>query len=351
MTTRSARDRAVYSAKWAMAQSLHVSGLLALRRQSVLRNRAVVLAYHRLLPEGTSSWSHPGVVVAPETFERHMRVLQREFRLLTIAEFEKHMATGEPFEPASCLVTFDDGWIDTYEVAWPILRQLRIPAVLFLPTRYIGSPETFWQERLGMLLFETAQLLGESPASRTRISAVLEETGLAHFLQLLDRRDRSAIIDTVRDLKLNRSVEPAQAIERLVQVLGSRAAVEHDDRFITWDHVREMVGQGLAVGVHGHTHRILSTLPDEDVAAELETARTIIEREVSQRVTTVSYPNGGWNDRVADRVRSMGFQVAFSMQRGHVGVSDSAYSICRMNVHEDLTGSDALFRGRILGVL
>jgi len=65
----------------------------------------------------------------------------------------------------------------------------------------------------------------------------------------------------------------------------------------------------------------------------------------------MSYPNGGWDDRVAERVRAMGFGVAFSMQRGHPAVTDSAYSICRMNIHEDVTGSDALFRARILGVL
>ena len=347
----SARDRVVYSAKWAVAQTLHRSGLLALRRRRALHHRAVVLAYHRLLPKGADTWSHPGIVVTPATFERHMRLLQREFRLLTLQEFEHHVTTGIPFEPSSCLVTFDDGWIDTYTEAWPILRGLRVPAVVFLPTQYIGSDATFWQERLGMLFCTASKILREDPSFRAPLVDALRDCGLAQFLHFLETYNRSAILDGVRGLKLNRSVTPSEAIDRLNRLLGPRTQAEHGDRFMTWDHVREMVRGGLAIGVHGHTHRILSTLSDEDVSGELEMARAIINQEVGQLATSMSYPNGGWNDRVAERVRAMGFGVAFSMQRGHPAVTDSAYSICRMNIHEDVTGSDALFRARILGVL
>ena len=161
-TGAGARDRVVYSAKWGVAQTLHRSGLLALRRRRALHHRAVVLVYHRLLPKGTDTWSHPGIVVTPATFERHMRILQREFRLLTLQEFEHHVTTGIPFRPSSCLVTFDDGWIDTYTEACPILSRLRVPAVVFLPTRYIGSDRPFWQERLGWLLCSASKILRET---------------------------------------------------------------------------------------------------------------------------------------------------------------------------------------------
>ena len=52
----------------------------------------------------------------------------------------------------TCFVTFDDGWHDTHSEAWPILKRYDMPAVVFLATRFIGSSETFWQERLGELM-------------------------------------------------------------------------------------------------------------------------------------------------------------------------------------------------------
>jgi len=344
------RDRVVRSGKWAVAQALHGTGLLAARRRVALRQSAVVLAYHRLIPAGTETWSHPGIIVTPETFERHMRLLKREFRLLTLDEFEQRLSTGTPFEPGSCLVTFDDGWTDTYAVAWPILQRLEVPAVIFLPTHYIGSHETFWQEHLGMLLYEAGKALRDEPSFRTELVEALRPCGLEPFVDLLDE-EKCFIVERVRGLKLDAQAAPSDATARLAALLGPRAPQPGVDRFMTWDQVREMARGGMAFGAHGHTHRILSRASDEDIAMELETARVIIERELGTTVTSVSYPNGGWNDLVATCARSLRFRVGFSMERGHAMADDPSFAIRRMNVHEGVSGSDALFRARILGVL
>jgi peptidoglycan/xylan/chitin deacetylase (PgdA/CDA1 family) len=341
------RDRVIRSGKRAVAQAMHATGILAVRRRRALRQRAVVLAYHRLLPPGADTWSHPGIIVTPETFERHMRLLRQEFRVLSLQEFEDHLSTSTPFEPGSCLVTFDDGWLDTYTEAWPILQRWQVPAVVFLPTHFIGSQETFWQEHLGMLLYKAGKALTEDPTLRAPLAETLRSCGLEHLIG--DLADRSAIIDRVRTLKLDAMVAPSDAAARLVALLGHRAP-RPGDLFMTWDHVREMARGELAFGAHGHSHRILSRLTEDEVSMELATSRAIIERETGMPVTSVSYPNGGWTDRVAACVRTLRFRAGFSMERGHAAATDPYFAIRRMNIHEGLSGSDALFRARLLGV-
>jgi len=349
MSRTSVRDRVAYSGRWALAQAADATGVLALKRRAALQGRAIVLAYHRVLPSSAPTWSHPGIIVTPETFERQMRLLTRDFRPLTLAEFEGHLATRTPFESGSCLVTFDDGWIDTYTEAWPILRRLRVPAVVFLPSSFIGSSTPFWQERLGMLVAAAAARVQREPAFDEALREALRPSGLEPLMGWLGDA-KPVVVARIRGLKLNPAVSPWEAVERLDALLDRPSDPASVDRYITWDHVREMAGDGVAFGAHGHSHRILSTLTRDEVARELGLARSIIEREIAQPVTSMSYPNGGWNDTVADEVRMQGFRTAFSIQAGHASALESPYAIRRINVHEGLTDSDALFRARILGV-
>src|SRR5690606_5303514 len=145
-------DRLVYGAKRTIPEGLHGSGLLGLSARAALRQRAAVLAYHRAAAPAAAPWSHAGIVLWPATFPRRMELLRRRMRILSLGESEEHVRAGAHFPPNSCLVTFDDGWIDTYTTAWPVLESLGIPAVVFLPTRFIGTTEVFWQERLGWLV-------------------------------------------------------------------------------------------------------------------------------------------------------------------------------------------------------
>lgn len=347
MTVGSLRHRAAFAAKWAIARALSLPGAAAWRRR-VIGSRALVLAYHRLLPEGTETWSHPGIIVTPDTFERQMRLLRREFRVISLDEFERHVATRTPFEPGSCLVTFDDGWLDTYTEAWPILRAHGIPAVVFLPTRFIGSQETFWQEELSRLLCQAASLVREAPGRLPALSTALERCGLGRVLPLLRAGAAGPLVDDVRAMKTDARIVPAEAITVLRAELGSAAARPHNDRFMTWDHAREMARGGITFGAHGHTHRILSTLPTAEAAEDVGTARAIIERELGAPVRSMSYPNGGWTAAVAETITAMGL-LGFSMDRGAAAADDPPATFRRINIHEAVTSGDAFFRARILG--
>ncbi len=344
------RDALVYSAKWVAAHALSISDPGMRRGLKALGNQAVVLAYHRVLPRGADTCSHPGIVVTPATFERHMRLLRRDFRILSLQEFEAHVVTRTPFEPGSCLVTFDDGWIDFFTAAWPILRRFDVPAVVYLPTKLIGSNGTFWQEHLSRLLCEAAAVFRHERSFGPPLMDALRASHLDPLCDAVTTGDRFTILDGVRGQKLNLAADPWSAITRLSNLLGPRALTEHGDRFMSWDQIRELAGAGVAFGVHGHTHRILSTLSAREVSDELTTARSILERELGTRVTSMSYPNGGWTEEVATLVRTLGFTIGFSMDRGPTRVDAPAWSMSRVNIHEAVTADDAFLRARLLGV-
>lgn len=344
------RERVIYTGKRAAAGLLAASGATGFLSRRKLGGRAIVLAYHRVLPEGTPTWSHPAVIVRPETFEAQMLALRDHYRVLSLAAFEAHVASGTPFPSQSCLVTFDDGWYDTWAYAWPVLRRLEIPAAVFLATQYIGSGETFWQERLGAVVWHAAGQARGDDAAVGRLAQALEASGLGSIGPAAWRGDRAALIHAIRTLKSDASLDPVTATRCLQERLDVRPPIEHD-RFMTWLEVREMAHGGIAFGVHGHTHRMMTRLSGPELDDELTTARGLIEREAGVGVTSMSYPNGDWNSEIAAQVRARGFQSAFSMVRGPAASTTPLYAVPRVNIHEGVTNTVPLFRARVSGVM
>jgi peptidoglycan/xylan/chitin deacetylase (PgdA/CDA1 family) len=346
-------QRLRYAAKWLVAHVLYASGALHLWKRIVLRRRAVVLMYHRVLPDPVlaRTWSHPAIIVRRETFDRHMQLLRRHFNVLSLTDFEAHLSSGKPFETASCLVTFDDGWRDTYVEAWPILQKHRVPAVVFMPVRFIGAACVFWQEQLGGLLFEVWEIGQRDIEFASRAAATLEPHGLSSVLALRPESARQSVLALVQSSKYRNPATAAEAVHAIEALLGRTTATSTVDTFMDWEQAREMSALGVSFGAHSVTHRIMTTLTPDEVEEEVVGSRTVLARELDGEVSAFSYPNGDWRPDIADVVRRERFRVAFSTERGFVAPDDNPFAVRRINIHEDVTSSGPMFLARLVGAL
>jgi peptidoglycan/xylan/chitin deacetylase (PgdA/CDA1 family) len=340
--------------KRALARGLYATGLLSLLVSRRLRGRAVVLTYHRVLADRdlSRSWSHPAIVVRRATFERHLAALRRHFDVLELAVFTAQVESDQPFARPACLVTFDDGWIDTYAEAWPALRAAGVPATVFLPVDFIGAEHMFWQERASALLAAITAAARHDAAFAGRARTALAPHGLDRLLDVDAAGARQAIMDAMQSLKAADPGSTHSPLPVLTELAaGLPGATESADGFMTWPQVREMAGAGITFGGHGVTHRLLDTLPAAEAEAEVRGTRAALERELPGHATAFCYPNGNWNEAVAAAVAAHGFRLAFSTARGSVGPGSHRYALRRINMHEDVTSSVPLFLARLAGVL
>ena len=107
-------------------------------------NGAIVLMYHSVSEEAHSSFIDPNNRVAPEIFSRHMRFLAEKRQVVSIDALSNSLNAGEPLPQGSVVITLDDGYLDNLTVAAPILRELNLPATLYLATGYISRAENQW---------------------------------------------------------------------------------------------------------------------------------------------------------------------------------------------------------------
>jgi peptidoglycan/xylan/chitin deacetylase (PgdA/CDA1 family) len=330
-----------------LAAILYYSGMLWLLAEFRLRGKAAVLMYHRVLPPDADTFSHYGIVISPDAFARQMQFLKRHFRLLTPEQFGSEL-TGSGFGRRRCLVTFDDGWQDNHRHALPVLKKHKIPAVIFVATAFVGTTNTFWQERLTRLLFVAS-----------RSTSVGED--VLRELNALDSRsmDAAAAEYRLRNLVTSLKQREPKIKERLIERLeadakrvGRNASDPGEDRFLSWGEVRNLRDSGLVtVGSHAHTHTPLPTLGYAGAKIELARAQRELRDHGIPPTSICAYPNGNVDDAVAAAARDAGITLGFATGHGRVSNGDDPLRLRRINVHGRSSSTRAEFLCLILGVL
>ena len=298
------------------------------------KNPVAIFTYHsvRELPNGAVA-SDPGVVSAtPEVFERQMRWLAEHHRVIGLDELEADLLRGRV--PVDCaMVTFDDGYRDNFDVAFPILKRLGLPATFFLATRFISERKVFWWDRISYLLHHTR-------ADRAAISYPCDLT-----IDLRDRRSAHRLLTAF--VKRQHALDVERFLQGLGDALGVRfdRAVETelaDALVLTWDQAREMRRHGMTIGSHTHSHRPLPTLPAADLRAELAASKRELEGQLQTDVRAIAYPVGSSLRRMPHILRAAeaaGYTVGFSNVPGSNALADptARLDLRRMSIDPTIT--------------
>jgi colanic acid/amylovoran biosynthesis glycosyltransferase len=276
--------------------------------------RLAALTYHRI---GDPALGPPGMVSAtPQAFARQMRRLAASGRAVSLAEVLAARAGEARLAPDAVLVTFDDGYADFAEHAWPVLRALGIPVTLFVPTAFPANPDAaFWWDRLhaalsaapGPVTTPVGQLALDDPGTRRRAYRALRE-----HVKSLPHDEAMALVD------------------ELVAELG---APQPAARVLTWDELRALAAEGVTLAPHTRTHPRLDRVPVERVADEVAGSLAELAQRAGAAAPAFAYPSGGVSAAVEDAVRAAGIEIAFSTRRGAVDLAAAHWmALPRINV-------------------
>lgn len=299
--------------------------------KGLLRDRVVVLNYHRIRPDDASfSTLFDDAVYGPTVsqFEDQMLWLKQTVRILSEAELIefKHARRG-PGE-MSVVITADDGYLDNYTRVFPVLRRHRIPAIFFIPSSFIESRRLGWWDHLAYLLKRTAKQ---------------QITYDGRALDLVQRRDEAfaflnrTIIDQMRGLAHSLLDDLAQICE-----VDPPSAQAQDRELMTWEQLQEMHQHDIAIGSHTHTHPILSGLDPERQREELTVSKELIQRRVGCAVRSVAYPVGARAHFTAETQRiakQSGYELGFSFYSGpNRWTSMDPFDVRRVGARDDRVG-------------
>lgn len=271
-----------------------------------------VLTYHRVDEPGARPWLYPFLLSAtPAAFDAQMTAVARWHRPIGLADLLAAQHGLRPLPRRAVLVTFDDAYRDFMENAWPILDRHGIPATLFVPTAYPDVPDaSFWWDRLWQALDAAPAGAVDTPIGR------LELTG--------DASRRAAARSLVEFHKRLAHDEALQRVAAFTERLGGAATARGD--VLGWDDLRRLAAAGVQIAPHSRSHPLLTRLGPDGVAAELTGSRADLEQHLGGNAfgSVFAYPAGQHDDATTEALAQLGFELAFTTERGinRVGRSD-----------------------------
>jgi peptidoglycan/xylan/chitin deacetylase (PgdA/CDA1 family) len=262
--------------------------------------RLGILTYHHVADPARSPLLYPGLFTDPLEFAAQMDFLVSRHRPVSLNELLGARRGDHALPLRSVLVTFDDGYRDFADHAWPILRRLGIPATLFIPTAYPGNPgQVFWWDRLYSALSSTDAEVIETPDGDLRLASSAE---------------RLDAYRTVRERVKSLPHEEGMAlVDEVCETLGAPQARSD---VLGWPDLRRLAAEGVDLAPHSRTHPLLDKVPIEAARAEILGSLEDLEREVGRGSRVFAYPGGGESPEVVRVLEDEGFELAFSTRRG-----------------------------------
>lgn len=341
----------LYYVKLFVANILFYTGILKILSVIKLKNRVIVLMYHRVLPEELfdQSCSHPGIIVSLQSFQKHLKFLKKHFTLLSADTFVSVIGNKIPFPSRSCLITFDDGWYDNYQYAYPVLKREKISAIIFLSTGFINSDKIFWQERLVFLLSKIYSQSKGNPDLKKSYRKILQIWGLDGIFNKEVYNIKTILFRYVDNFK-KKKIDISKLLNELEFLVTDVPELHPVDRFMTWQDVGEMKRNGISFGSHGVNHYRFTEIDTESINSELQISKKMLHEKLGDDPYSFSYPNGDFNKEALELVSCNNYKVAFGTTQGRIKSDDPPFSLKRINVHDDLTRHIPLFYCRLLGI-
>jgi peptidoglycan/xylan/chitin deacetylase (PgdA/CDA1 family) len=305
--------------------------------------RLLVLMYHRVLPAAHAdrATEQPGMYVSPETLDMHLTLLQRYFQIVHLDDWLRNVAAGGAPAPLCCALTFDDGWRDNFDYAFPILRRHNCPATIFLVSRMIGTMDEFWPNRL-------ARILTHLPDG-ARLPGALGNL-LAQSIERARKSGRWSLEELDHAIGLAKQLPEEQISEALQEAVagtpGERTRSTLDEK-----EARVMAASGLIrFGSHTRTHyRLRGDIPADVLEGEIGGSSLDISTSLGHPVNLFCYPNGDLTPAALSVVRRH-YAGAVTTKNGWHSAGADPFLIRRVGVHEDISSRPAAFVARITGL-
>jgi peptidoglycan/xylan/chitin deacetylase (PgdA/CDA1 family) len=265
-----------------------------------------------------------------------VELLARDFELVSRDELVRAVLGGSALPERACLITFDDGLREQFEVALPALARLGAPALFLVPGLPLAEGralhvhkthhvrEALDEGELGQRVRERLGAAAPEVADEDALAAYRYDTPKAARLKYL----------------LNH-VLPESARERLIDELFRELVPDEAafvrDLYMTREQVRELERRHRALGAHSYSHRPLALLERGAARGDLDRSARLLEELAGARPRVLSYPHGSAaavSHDVARAAAAAGFTAGFTMERAFNRTLDKPLLLARVDTND-----------------
>lgn len=282
-----------------------------------------------------------------ELFKTQIEYFKNKFNIVTMEQVIESIQTGESYRlpDNALLLTFDDGYIDNYTVAYPILEEYGLQGSFFIPGKTFATHQLLDVNKIHYILasadiYKLVEDLKKqmdyyrgSEYQYASTDELFHEYAVANRFDIKETIFVKRMLQTVLPEKLRNTIS-SNLFEKYVGVTEEQLAYE---LYMTEEQVRTMKRHGMFIGIHGYDHYWLGNLPQEQMKEDISLALDVLDQFIDRKQWVMNYPYGSYNQEVIRYIRQQGACIGLTtdVRVAELG-KDSAFELPRLDCNDFL---------------
>ena len=288
-----------------------------------------------------------------ELFEKQLIFFKENFNVIRMEDLIDSIYNGKKLPDKSLLLTFDDGYIDNYTVALPLLKKYGFQGSFFIPAKTFCENKILDVNKIHFILAivqekkmmdqlyeELLEIINEYRESDNSIE---EEKELIRKYAIANRFDDEKtvfckrVLQTALPEKIRNEITD-KLFDKYVGIDQSSFAKE---LYMDEDQISLMKDNGMFIGIHGYDHYWLGNLEEKQMKEDIDKAMDKMKKFISDDNWVMNYPYGSHNDKVISYIKDKGFKLALTTEVRVADLDlDNAFKLPRLDCNDFPPKSD-----------
>lgn len=251
-------------------------------------------------------------------FRQQIEYMKNNFNIVTMEQVIDAVEGKSELSEKALLLTFDDGYIDNYTFAFPILEEFGIQGSFFIPGKTFTTHQLLDVNKIHYILAsaDICKLKKEMDYYRgiefdyAPTDDLFNEYAVESRFDIKETIFVKRMLQTVLPERLRNTIS-SNLFEKYVGVSEEQLAYE---LYMTEEQIRTMKRHGMFIGLHGYDHYWLGKLPKEQMKKDLDKALDTLDEFIDRKHWVMNYPYGSYNQDVLDYIKMKGACVGFTTE-------------------------------------
>lgn len=274
-----------------------------------LPNGVYAFNYHRIGDKENTPYDRGIFSCTQQAFEQQIIAIKDHFKIINTVELAELIERNEIANERFAVITFDDGYIDNYTEALPILKKHQVSAVFYLTTTFLDSKEITWWDEVAYLLRKSHDMTYQLPNGASKHQ--LEKNNIDKIIQRI-----------MTDIKQTKSLSVITVLDDIrlkFPIAKESLSREEHQLFMGWEQAKVLLQQGMEIGSHTLTHPILSQLDVKQHREEIVNSKLLLEEKLQCEINSIAYPVGRYycyNEKTFEFTAAAGYKIGFNNEPG-----------------------------------
>jgi peptidoglycan/xylan/chitin deacetylase (PgdA/CDA1 family) len=280
--------------------SLNVEKLLS----KFSNNETLILAYHGV--NDNPNFNINGRHISTSQLDKHFKYLKENFNILPLRDVFEKTKTPQLNNKKSIVITFDDGYLNNYTKAVPLLEKYQIPATFYITSNCLtDSCFILWPDIIDIIKYSTKDCfikIGET-------KFYFEGTSIPYSAEIkCNIYDYFKVMGAERESIFN-ELKKHYNLDAFLKSIN-----DEDYKLVNVEQLKLFSNSAyVEIGSHTHKHYNLSNISTELAEEELRLSKKIIENVIGKNVISIAYPDGSYNEKVKELSLKIGYKYLLAV--------------------------------------